>query len=70
MAKGARLEFNDAQGRRVIRIEKDLFTIGCRTGHDLELKHYMNVTCVSRPTPEDRPADEELFGEFNNSEIF
>ena len=25
---------------------------------------------VSRPIPEDRPSDEELFGEFNNSEIF
>jgi sigma-B regulation protein RsbU (phosphoserine phosphatase) len=37
MPEGARLEFNDAQGRRVIRIEKDLFTIGRRTGHDLEL---------------------------------
>src|SRR5580700_2674632 len=37
MTESARLEFNDAQGRRVIRIEKDLFTIGRRTGHDLEL---------------------------------
>jgi sulfoacetaldehyde dehydrogenase len=30
----------------------------------------MNVTWVSRPIPEDRPSDEELFGEFHNSEIF
>jgi sulfoacetaldehyde dehydrogenase len=34
------------------------------------LKHYMNVTWVSRPIPEDRPSDEELLGEFYNSEIF
>ncbi len=36
MADGRRLEFNDAQGRRVVQIEKDLFTIGRRAGHDLE----------------------------------
>jgi sigma-B regulation protein RsbU (phosphoserine phosphatase) len=33
----ARLEFNDDQGRRVVRIDKDVFTIGRRTGHDLQL---------------------------------
>jgi serine phosphatase RsbU (regulator of sigma subunit) len=32
-----RLEFNDEQGRRVIRIEKDLFTIGRRSENDLQL---------------------------------
>jgi pSer/pThr/pTyr-binding forkhead associated (FHA) protein len=32
-----RLEFNDEQGRRVIRIEKDLFTIGRRAENDLQL---------------------------------
>ncbi|HXE64523.1 MAG TPA: SpoIIE family protein phosphatase [Bryobacteraceae bacterium] len=37
MADGGRLEFNDAQGRRVVQIEKDLFTIGRRAGHDLEV---------------------------------
>jgi sulfoacetaldehyde dehydrogenase len=30
----------------------------------------MNVTWVSKPLPEDRPSDAELFGEFHNSEIF
>jgi sulfoacetaldehyde dehydrogenase len=28
----------------------------------------MNVTWVSRPIPEDRPSEEELFGEFYNTE--
>ena len=40
------------------------------TNENVHLKHYMNVTWVSRPLPEDRPPDEELFGEFHNSEIF
>lgn len=40
------------------------------TNENVSLKHYMNVTWVSRPIPEDRPSDEELFGEFYNSEIF
>ncbi len=43
---------------------------GNSTNENVSLKHYMNVTWVSRPIPEDRPTDEELFGEFNNSEIF
>jgi sulfoacetaldehyde dehydrogenase len=43
---------------------------GNSTNENVALKHYMNVTWVSRPIPEDRPPDEELFGEFNNSEIF
>jgi sulfoacetaldehyde dehydrogenase len=30
----------------------------------------MNVTWVSRPIPEDRPSEQELFGEFYNSETF
>ncbi len=34
------------------------------TSENIHLKHYMNVTWVSRPTPEDRPSEEELFGEF------
>ena len=40
------------------------------TNENVHLKHYMNVTWVSRPLAEDRPSDAELFGEFNNSEIF
>jgi sulfoacetaldehyde dehydrogenase len=40
------------------------------TNENISLKHYMNVTWVSRPIAEDRPPDDELFGEFYNSEIF
>jgi sulfoacetaldehyde dehydrogenase len=40
------------------------------TNENISLKHYMNVTWVSRPIAEDRPSDDELFGEFYNSEIF
>jgi sulfoacetaldehyde dehydrogenase len=40
------------------------------TNENICLKHYMNVTWVSRPIPEDKPSDAELFGEFYNSEIF
>jgi sulfoacetaldehyde dehydrogenase len=40
------------------------------TNENISLKHYMNVTWVSRPIPEDRPSERELFGEFYNSEIF
>jgi len=40
------------------------------TNENISLKHYMNVTWVSRPTPEDRPSEQELFGEFHNSGIF
>lgn len=39
------------------------------TNENLSLKHYMNVTWVSRPIPEDRPSDAELFGEFFNSPV-
>jgi sulfoacetaldehyde dehydrogenase len=39
------------------------------TNENIALKHYMNVTWVSRPIAEDKPAEEELFGEFYNSEI-
>ena len=38
------------------------------TNENVSLKHYMNVTWVARPIPEDRPSDEELFGEFYNTE--
>ncbi|UCG07214.1 MAG: aldehyde dehydrogenase family protein [Desulfobacterales bacterium] len=40
------------------------------TSENISLKHYMNVTWVSRPIPEDRPSDEEIFGEFYNTETF
>ncbi len=40
------------------------------TNENISLKHYMNVTWVSRPMAEDRPPEQELFGEFYNSEIF
>ena len=39
------------------------------TNENISLKHYMNVTWVSRPILEDRPSEEELFGEFYNSPI-
>jgi serine phosphatase RsbU (regulator of sigma subunit) len=37
MTESTRLEFNDAQGRRVVRIDKDVFTLGRREGNDLQL---------------------------------
>ena len=40
------------------------------TNENISLKHYMNVTWVSRPIPEDRPSEQELFGEFYNSAMF
>jgi sulfoacetaldehyde dehydrogenase len=40
------------------------------TNENISLKHYMNVTWVSRPIPEDRPSEQELYGEFYNSEVF
>lgn len=38
------------------------------TNENISLKHYMNVTWVSRPIAEDRPPDAEIFGEFYNTE--
>jgi sulfoacetaldehyde dehydrogenase len=40
------------------------------TNENISLEHYMNVTWVSRPIAEDRPSEQELFGEFYNSEVF
>jgi sulfoacetaldehyde dehydrogenase len=40
------------------------------TSENIHLKHYMNVTWVSRPIPEDRPSEAELFGEFYNTETY
>ena len=39
------------------------------TNENIALKHYMNVTWVSRPIAEDKPSEEELFGEFYNTAI-
>jgi sulfoacetaldehyde dehydrogenase len=40
------------------------------TSENISVKHYMNTTWVSRPIPEDRPSEQELLGEFYNSEVF
>jgi sulfoacetaldehyde dehydrogenase len=39
------------------------------TNENISLKHYMQTTWVARPIQEDRPSEEELFGEFYNTEI-
>ncbi len=43
---------------------------GNSTSENINLKHYMNVTWVSRPINEDRPSEKELFGDFYNTEVF
>jgi sulfoacetaldehyde dehydrogenase len=40
------------------------------TNENVSLRHYMQVTWVSRPIPEDKPSEQELFGEFYNSATF
>jgi sulfoacetaldehyde dehydrogenase len=40
------------------------------TGENISVKHYMNVTWVSETIPEDRPSEQEVFGEFLNTETF
>ena len=51
-------------------------SLGCGTwggnivSENISVKHYMNTTWVSRPIPEDRPSEQELLGEFYNSEVF
>jgi sulfoacetaldehyde dehydrogenase len=40
------------------------------TSENIGVKHFMNVTWVSQPIPEDKPTEEEIFGEFFNSETF
>ena len=40
------------------------------TNENVTLKHYMQTTWVSRPIPEDRPPDSELFGEFYNTQTY
>jgi sulfoacetaldehyde dehydrogenase len=37
---------------------------------NVTLKHYMQTTWVSRPIPEDRPSDAELFGDFYNTKTY
>lgn len=50
-------------------------SLGCGTwggnivSENVNLKHYLNVTWVSRPIPEDKPSDAELFGEFYDPEM-
>lgn len=50
-------------------------SLGCGTwggnivSENVHLKHYMNYTWVSERIPEDRPSDEELFGEFYDPEL-
>lgn len=39
------------------------------TNENVNLKHYMNITWVSRPILEDRPSDKALFGEFYDPEL-
>lgn len=39
------------------------------TNENVNLKHFMNYTWVSRPIAEDRPPEEELFGEFFGREV-
>jgi sulfoacetaldehyde dehydrogenase len=39
------------------------------TNENVSLKHYMNVTWVSRPIAEDKPSEKELFGEFYNTAV-
>jgi sulfoacetaldehyde dehydrogenase len=43
---------------------------GNSTSENINLRHYMNVTWVSRPIVEDRPSEQELFGDFYNTETF
>jgi sulfoacetaldehyde dehydrogenase len=39
------------------------------TSENIHLRHYLNVTWVSRPIPEDRPSEQELFGEFYGTPV-
>ena len=40
------------------------------TNENVSLKHYLNFTWVSRPIAEDKPSEQELFGEFYQTETF
>ena len=39
------------------------------TNENVTMKHMMNYTWVSRPIAEDRPSEQELFGEFFGQEV-
>ncbi|WP_127793467.1 aldehyde dehydrogenase family protein [Agromyces sp. LHK192] len=39
------------------------------TSENVSLRHYLNTTWVSRTIPEDRPTDQELFGEFYDAAL-
>ena len=39
------------------------------TNENVTIKHMMNYTWVSRPIAEDRPSEQELFGEFFGQEV-
>ena len=39
------------------------------TSENVHLKHYLNTTWVSVPIPEDKPSDEELFGDFYDATL-
>jgi sulfoacetaldehyde dehydrogenase len=39
------------------------------TNENVSLKHFMNYTWVSRPIAEDKPLEEDLFGEFYNTSL-
>jgi sulfoacetaldehyde dehydrogenase len=39
------------------------------TNENVTMKHMMNYTWVSRPIPEDKPSEQELFGEFFGVEV-
>ncbi len=51
-------------------------SLGCGTwggniiSENIGVKHFMNTTWVSRPIPEDKPTEQEIFGRFYNSETF
>ena len=45
-------------------------SLGCGIwGGNITMKHMMNYTWVSRPIPEDRPSEPDLFGEFYGQEV-
>jgi sulfoacetaldehyde dehydrogenase len=40
------------------------------TSENISVKHFMNTTWVSKPIPEDKPSEQEIFGRFYNSGTF
>jgi len=40
------------------------------TSENIGVKHFMNTTWVSKPIPEDKPTEQEIFGKFYNSQTF